>query len=120
MMVKHYSIMEKDEWRRFVHHFHPQFGSHYIDLPSGQILVGYSFQQEASEDHFFSTAKGLHLPHAVWHGNDPIGPEVAEHVHHLFDGETTEEKKAAASKATTKDIAARASKIHPLLRMRAW
>jgi hypothetical protein len=119
-MTRTYHIMSKAEWMRFVHYFHPQYGSHYIDLPSGKILVAVSFMQEASEDFFETTAAKNSLPHPVWNGNDTINPEHVEELHHLFEGETADEKKAAASKATTKDVVARASKIHPLLRMRAW
>jgi hypothetical protein len=118
-VTRTYHVMSKDEWMRFVPYFHPQFGSHYIDLPSGKILVAVTFLQDASED-FFETAVKNSLPHPVWNGNDTINAEHVDELHHLFEGETPEEKKAAASKATTRDVAARASKIHPLMKMRAW
>jgi hypothetical protein len=118
-MTRTYHIMEKSEWRKYVHYFHPQYGSHYIDLPSGKILVAVTFMQDASED-FFETAVKKSLPHPVWNGNETLDEEHVEELHHLFDGATAEEKKAAASKATTKDVVARASKIHPLMKMRVW
>jgi hypothetical protein len=119
-MTRTFHIMAKDEWRKYINYFHPMYGSHYIDLPSGKILVAVSFMQEASEDYFEANAVRNSLPHPVWNGNDTINAEHVEELHDLFEGATIEEKKAAASKATKKDVAARASKIHPLLRMRSW
>jgi hypothetical protein len=119
-MVKTFHIMDKPEWGKFVPYFHQQSGSHYIDLPSGKILVAVAFSSEASENHFEDNAGKDSLPHPVWNGNDTLTSSHVEELFHLFDGNTDDEKKVAASKATTKDVAAKVSKIHPLMRLRIW
>jgi hypothetical protein len=109
-MTRTFHIMEKDEWMRFVPYFHPMYGSHYIDLPSGKILVAVAFSTEGSEDHFADTAEKLSLPHPVLEGNQKLSVEHVAELSHL--GITTEH--------TVLDVARAAAKIHPLVRLRIW
>jgi hypothetical protein len=108
-MVKTFHIMAKDEWRKHIHSFHPQYGSHYIDLPSGKILVATSFASEASEEHFDNADK-LSLPHPIWEGNQKLN---AGHVAELGHLGITEAH-------TVLDVARTVSKIHPLMKLRVF
>jgi hypothetical protein len=108
-MTRTYHILSKDEWKKFVPTFHPQYGSHYIDLPSGKILVAVAFSSEASEEHFDSAEK-LSLPHPVWEGNQKLSAEHVAEIGHL--GLTTD--------STVLDAAKAAAKIHPAMRLRVW
>jgi hypothetical protein len=105
-MVRTFHVMDKAEWEKFIHSFKD---SHYIDLPSGKILVGTSFPNEASEEHFESASK-LSLPHPVWEGNQKLSDEHVAELGHL--GLTTNH--------TVLDVARTAAKIHPLLKLRAF
>jgi hypothetical protein len=110
MATATYHLMEKAEWFKHKDLFHPQYGSHYIDLPSGKVLVAATFGTEASEEHFLATAHKDSLPHPVWEGTQKISASQAGELSHM--GITTDH--------TVLDVARAAAKIHPKLKLRTF
>jgi len=110
MATATYHIMDKAEWVKHVNLFHPQYGSHYIDLPSGKILMAANFGNEGSEEDFLTSAQKDSLPHPVWEGTQKISSSQAAELAHL--GITTEH--------TVLDVARAAAKIHPMLKLRTF
>jgi hypothetical protein len=127
-MVKQYAITDRDTWLAHVDTFHPAHGSHYIDLedamgnPTGKLLVAVAFYHDGPEDAFFAHPLVDRLPHPVFEGNVPIDPE--KHARplkdHLFsDVPIGAQRLNAARAATVLDVARRAAKLHPLMRLSA-
>lgn len=114
-MVKTFHTMDQGEWAGLTNLFHPQHGSHYIDLPNGRILVATAFASEFAEEEFHarSTTKRS-LPHPVFEGTDTITADHAAELGHLF--QSAEE----ASRATVRDVVRKAAAIHPLMRLSAF
>lgn len=118
MNTKTYHLMDKTEWLTLIDLFHPAYGSHYINLPNGRILLAASFSHEGSEEMFHMSAKTMtSLPHPVFQGTDPISVahanELAAHSG-LFPEPNAQQ---VAAKCTVRDIIARAAKEHPLMRL---
>jgi hypothetical protein len=72
-MLNSYYICDKQAWMDNVDLFHPSLGSHYIDLPNGQILVSANFpDNHYSQDAFESLSGVMSLPHPVFEGTKPL------------------------------------------------
>jgi len=119
--MKTFHIMDLAEFHAVRETFHPQGGAHYIDLPSGKILVAARFADESAEEHFHARATGkIDLPHPAFSGNQALSADHVEHLAHLFEGASAAEKKATAGKANIHEVVKRAAKIHPLMRLSAF
>jgi len=115
MACKTYHTMEKTELAGVLNLFHPQHGSHYIDLPNGRILLAASFLTEGAEEAFGLQVKSLQsLPHPIFSGSDKISVGHVEELSHLFTS------KEEARSATVRDVVKKATAIHPLMRLSAF
>lgn len=111
-MTKTYHTMDKAEWEGLVHLFHPQHGSHYIDLPNGRILLAATFASEGAEEAFsLQTTTLQSLPHPVFSGTDKISGAHAGELGHLFPNGKD------AAQANVRDVIQKAAAIHPLMRL---
>jgi hypothetical protein len=110
--MRTYHTMDKAEFLTLTHLFHPQLGAHYIDMPTGRILVATSFANEWNEEEFHTRAKTKKsLPHPVWDGPYVISPAHQVELRHFF---TTDDE---AKNATVHDVVRKAAAIHPLMRL---
>ncbi len=111
-MTKTFHTMDKAEWLKLAGLFHPQHGSHYIDLPNGRILLCADFVDEGTEEAFSLRATSLKsLPHPVFSGTEKISAYHVDELSHLFAG------KEDSRKATVHDVVRKAAAIHPLMRL---
>lgn len=114
--MKQYFITTKEFAEKHAHCFCPKDGSHFIDLPSGEILIAVNFHSEATEEHWHGMAgPGAHepLPHPMWDGNEPIKPHHHDKLKHLGGLSTMKAP-------TVHDVAHHAGQRHPLMRLRRF
>ena len=113
MQVKTFHTIDLEEWQQFTDYFHPRYGSHFITLPSGRILVSVMFASEWAEEHFANnTTTRVSLPHPVFNGNDIISSAHQTELAPLFVGATV-----AVSAAKVSDVIQLACQIHPLMKL---
>ena len=48
--MRRYYITTRRLWRAHVNLFHPQLGSHYVDLANGMVLVSTDFESTSAEE----------------------------------------------------------------------
>ena len=108
-MTRVYAICTKEAHERLKNCFHPQYGSHYIDLPDGRILLMANFNDEAGEVLFTSDDQVETLPDPYFAGNQPLEAKHLSAVAHLgLEGNTV------------LHLARAAGKMHPLMKLRPW
>lgn len=108
-MTRVYAICSKSAHEGLKHCFHPQYGSHYVDLPDGRILVQAAFADEAGESEFTSHPGVEVLPDPQFEGNSALHPKHQAAVAHLSPQGTT-----------VLHLAKAVGKIHPLMKLRSW
>jgi hypothetical protein len=117
--MKTYHIMTLEDFHATMHLFDKTRGGHYMDLPTGKIIVAACFDRDEIEEQFhLALPNKIDLPHPMYEGNAPMGDEIAEHLHHWFtEHEKVEDRKKAASSATIAEIVRRAVARNPLFRV---
>ena len=110
-MLNTYYLTDKETWLEHTNVFHPQLGSHYIDLPDGRILISAHFpvthsSAEVWEDH----PRVEKLNHPVFEGTKPLDDKHVAALAHL----------GIRKGHTVIDVATAAAKIHPLMKLRAF
>ena len=106
-----YYIADKEKWNSSIDVFHPNLGSHYIDLPDGRILVSCHFpESEASQEHWESLEGVERLPHPTFEASVPIKRSHALALGHLGIKEFD----------TVLHVARAAAKRHPLMKLRGF
>jgi hypothetical protein len=107
-MTKTYHTMDKAEWAGLTDLFHPQHGSHYIDLPNGRIIVAVDFADEGAEEAFgLRSASRKSLPHPVFEGTDKIAAHHVAELGHL----------GVDKNSTVRDVIKKVSAIHPHMKL---
>jgi hypothetical protein len=108
-VTRYYAIMTKAAHDSLKDHFHPQYGSHYLDLPDSRLLVLAHFHNEAGETAMSAHPEVAILPDVALEGNEPLRPEHLAAVEHLqLEGNTV------------LHLARAAARIHPLMKLRGW
>jgi hypothetical protein len=109
-----------ETWAAHKEKFHPQEGSHYIDLPDGSILVAASFSDEASELRWESHKNVHALPDPSMEGNVPLSASHHAALRHLFDDDKSAKGPSRANfePKTVLDVAKVVGSIHPQMRIR--
>lgn len=101
--------------------FHPQTGSHYIDLEDGYILLSADFATEWAEEEWHSHTEVARLPHPTLEGHVKIADLVRDPqwAHKQFKPHHFEKLKALGvdETHTVWDLHQRAKAIHPLVRL---
>lgn len=103
--------------------FHPIIGSHYIDLPSGMVLMMTSFDHdERCEDLFHGHPEVAILPHPTLDGRKPLknhlGASGYRFAQRHLDALTGHRDLGIVDTDSVLDVARKASAIHPEVRFR--
>jgi hypothetical protein len=103
--------------------FHPNIGSHYIDLPAGMVLMMTSFDHdERSEDLFHAHPDVAILPHPTADGHKPlvnhIGAAGYKFAQSHLDALKGHSSLRIQDTDTVLDVARKAATIHPEVRFR--
>jgi hypothetical protein len=90
--------------------FHQTLGAHYIDLPSGKILISAHFQQTHAGIEKWESLSGVNpLPHPLFAPATPLPPAAVTVLSSL----------GIVTGHTVMDVIKAASAIHPLFKLRA-
>jgi hypothetical protein len=108
-MTRSYAICTKAAHEKLKSCFHPQYGSHYLDLPDGRILVQAAFADESGEATFSTHPDVEMLPDPQFEGKTPLAEKHQAALAHL-----------APEGNTVLHLAKAAGKVHPLMRLRSW
>jgi hypothetical protein len=115
MNEKKFYITDRDSWGKHIHSFHPQHGSHYIDLPNGKIFAGITWHDEAAQVAFELHADGggnplvETLPHPVHEGTKKLKQKHLDMLADLNPGQND----------TIIDLVRKAGQRHPRFRLSA-
>lgn len=119
--MKNYYITDKDTWLAHVNTFCPDLGSHYIDLPSGEILVCVAFarKDEASRLKWEDHSQVKVLPSVQLEADVELDDDDTDKVKHLLPDQAKRGSAAAQPKmkTTIRDVARGAGAMHPLMRL---
>jgi hypothetical protein len=105
-----YYIANKQVFLDNNHLFHPTLGAHYIDLPSGNILVSAHFAQTHAGITQWEALNGVQpLPHPLFAAGMALPPAIVTALSSL----------GIQTGHTIIDVVKAAASIHPLMKMRA-
>jgi hypothetical protein len=109
-VTKIYAICDRKAYEEFKDNFCPMHGSHYIDLPSGRLLVLGFFHKEENEI-AFAVKEGVEiLPDPFFSSSKNLEPSHIEELRDLGVSESS----------TILDVGRAAAARHPLMKLRAW
>jgi hypothetical protein len=122
--MKDYYITDRDTWFAHVNTFCPELGSHYIELPSGDILVAVHFarKDEANRLRWQDHPKVKTLPSIQLEGDVELDDDDTEKVKHLLPNPELRGRAQLAPgqqklKTNIRDVARAAGSNHPLMRV---